>query len=978
MFRGHYLILICWLWAGTSLYTGCSDAPSGDVVAPRDVSASELRALAWADSTLATMDTRQKAAQLIWVAAPTDLDSAGRVAFSDSMAVHGFGGLLLDVGQRDSMRLLSAVCLAHARLPIWVALDAGPAWSAAQGWPALLSLGTVASDSLANRWGQALAAECQFLGAQICMVSAGKVAAKSSWTPDALSAAPQVVARLSDALVAGIADADVMVCARPLRDAHDAPALDSLGKRVMYAETLAELDLAAAMPLQRLLKDHPGMWLQATTAAYAAIDTLPIARSGRALGFFLRKKLGFGGLVLSPRGGDVGHLQAGADVLVAPRDPIGMVSAIMAAVQDGRLREAWLDSTVRGQLLAKARRDMYRQTSQALTDIDPYRSLLRMDRLIGKATMVVLRDTKGRLPLAAGIAGKRIATVAYGLGHVTEMQVAMEVYAAMDHFVLGAKSDTAALGKQVERLKKYDYVIVSLHEALTQDSTNGRLAQRAVNFLQRLDRSTRLVVVDFAGRNSLEDLRDLSCLAFVSEDRDRNASLAGQALMGAFPVTALLPDDISPSFTAGMGKVLPRKLRLEYTDPSDFGIPPAAMLRIDSLLEDAIKKQIFPGCQVFAAKDGRVFLQKAYGYHDYEHRLRVRNDHLYDIASVSKIAATTLMAMGAYDLDTLRLDQPLKYFMPDLDSSFVTIKDITPQQLLTHTAGLPAGIVLNRFFRMVNATDSIRDKIYSNAPDSLHNVRIAEDLFLAPSYRDTVWERVRRIYVAPPGNYEYSDLSMYLMKALLERILDEPIERYVNAHYYAPMGLRRICYKPRDRFEPEEIVPTAHDKHWRKQVLQGYVHDPTVAFLGGVGGPAGIFSNSNDLATIMQMLLNGGSYGGQQFFDPETVELFTRRQEGSHRGLGFDKQLRVPSCEKGYCCFSADPETFGHFGFTGTCAWADPQHQLVYVFLSNRVYPDDDNKKINVYRIRQGVQQLIYDALGLGLVPMDDLDCYPN
>jgi CubicO group peptidase (beta-lactamase class C family) len=181
------------------------------------------------------------------------------------------------------------------------------------------------------------------------------------------------------------------------------------------------------------------------------------------------------------------------------------------------------------------------------------------------------------------------------------------------------------------------------------------------------------------------------------------------------------------------------------------------------------------------------------------------------------------------------------------------------------------------------------------------------------------------------------------------------------------MGLRRICYRPLDRFEKEEIVPTAHDKHWRKQVLQGDVHDPTVAFLGGVGGPAGIFSNSKDLATIMQMLLNGGTYGGQQFFDPQTVELFTSRQPGCNRGLGFDKQLRSPSCEKGYCCYSADPETFGHFGFTGTCAWADPQNKLVYVFLSNRVYPDDTNKKINVYRVRQGVQQLIYEALNLGM-----------
>ena len=176
-------------------------------------------------------------------------------------------------------------------------------------------------------------------------------------------------------------------------------------------------------------------------------------------------------------------------------------------------------------------------------------------------------------------------------------------------------------------------------------------------------------------------------------------------------------------------------------------------------------------------------------------------------------------------------------------------------------------------------------------------------------------------------------------------------------------------------------MPTGQARHWRKQVLRGDVHDPTVAFLGGIGGPAGIFSNGADLATLMQMIVNGGQYGGKQYFDPETVKLFTSRQTGSRRGLGFDMQLPVPNCEKGYCCVSASPGTFGHFGYTGTCAWADPQNQVVYIFLSNRVYPDDANKKINAYRIRQGVQQLIYDALGLGLTPTsgfmaEEEDCY--
>lgn len=605
--------------------------------------------------------------------------------------------------------------------------------------------------------------------------------------------------------------------------------------------------------------------------------------------------------------------------------------------------------------------------------VDPYRRLLQLDRAFARSTLVVLRDSKDRLPLGAGITQAKVASLAIGSGQKTDLQVALDAYAAVDHYLMNGRADSVACARQLGILKKYDYVIVGIHSGAVKDSPDGRLPAQLVKFLLQLDKGTRAVVVDLAGQASLVDLDGLSCLAWVGEDRSRNAQMAGQAIMGAFPVTALLPDDLSAAFPAGSGKVIKTKIRFEYVEPEDLGVDPRAMLRIDSFIDNAIRAGVFPGCQVFAAKDGKVFLHKGYGYHTYDRSMRVRTEDLYDIASVSKIASTTLMAMAAYDADTLRLDKPLRHFLAELDSSFITIKDITPQQLLTHSSGLPAGVVLNRYFRMVHSPDSIRKRIYSKVPDSTHTLRIAEELYLAENYQDTVWNIVRRMRLGPP-EYEYSDLSMYLMKAVLERALGAPLDRFVDSVVYRPMGLRRICYHPLDRFERDEVVPTQEDRSWRKQLLQGDVHDPTVAFLGGIGGPAGIFSNSRDLGTVMQMVMNGGQYGGRQYFKPETVALFTSRQPGSRRGLGFDMQLNVPQCDKGYCCQSADPRTFGHFGYTGTCAWADPRHGLVYVFLSNRVYPDDGNKKINAMRVRQGVQQLIYDALGLGVAPKEE--CY--
>jgi beta-N-acetylhexosaminidase len=973
-FRLQFLLFLV---LGLVVLPGCGEKDPPTQPAP--LMTSEVADRLWADSVLAKLTLPQKAAQLVLVEGIVLDDSVMQTQFSDLLGRNRFGGVVIADGQRDTLREQVHAWKEASELPLWVALDAGPIWSASQNWPSLLTLGTVASDSLARLWGKALGAETQFLGGNICLISGGKVGESGAWVRDALGVVPKHVTRLSQALATGLREGGVQPCFRPLMDVEDLKS-DSTNRIPSVDDDLMQLNVGKGNPLQKLLVSDPSLWLQASNAVFSAIDKLPIGHSKRAITYFLREKLRFEGIVVSPRGADAGSLVAGADLIVAPKDPIAVVKEIVALVDGGSQTITWLDEKVRKVLKAKAAQGLSDQSTEPKFAFDPSRRLLQLDRAMAKSTLVVLRDTKGRLPFGANITQAKVATLALGAASKSELQVAMDAYAAVDHYLMGTKIDSLALERQMTQLKRYEYVVVSLHGNLVKDQPNGRFSPELIRFLKKLDRSNKLVVVNFAGQASLQDLDGLSCLAFVSEDRDRNANLAGQALFGAFPVTTLLPDNISAAFPAGSGVVLNKKLRLEYTEPEDLGIDPRAMLRIDSFVDNAVKMGVFPGCQVFAAKDGKVFLHKGYGYHDYERSQRVRTADLYDIASVSKIAATTLMAMAAFDVDTLKLNQPLKYFIPELDSAFVTIKDITPQQLLTHSSGLPAGIILNKYYKMIFAVDSIRNRIYSAKPDSLHSLRIAEDLYLAQAYQDTVWDKVRRMRLNPP-EYEYSDLSMYLMKALLERILGSRLDRYVDSAFYHPMGLRRIGYHPLDRFEKEEIVPTEQDRHWRKQILRGDVHDPTVAFLGGIGGPAGIFSNSADLATLMQMIVNGGQYGGKQYFDPETVKLFTSRQDGSRRGLGFDMQLPVPQCDKGYCCVSANPGTFGHFGYTGTCAWADPQNKIVYVFLSNRVYPDDANKKINAYRIRQGVQQLIYDALGLGLTPTEGFmaeeeDCY--
>ena len=923
----------------------------------------------WADSVLSKLSPEEKAAQLVWINAPAITDSAAADSFSQKLAKYQPGGIIYSSGPRDTLRNFLWDWQASTRLRAIVGLDASLHWSESQDWPSLLALGTLASDSIAEEWGKALGKECQYLGAKFCMVSASKVGQKGAWMHDALGANPEIVSGMSAALVAGLSAEHIQACIRPLYDENDFPK-DSTANIPEMSGELADLLNGPGLPFRHILKADTGIWLQLSRTHVPSIDANPISESKVAKEVFLENGGNFGGLIVSPKSAGIESILAGADVWFVEPETMGP-SALMLL---GQLTPEAIYKRARKVLIQKALYGLDRAAWKTSAQDDPYPRLHQLHRIISKNTMVVLRDTKNRLPLGASFASSKVAAFALGSERKTDLQIAMGVYGKVDNFLYNSKMDSLNLAKQAKRLRKYDYVVLSLHKPLVKDSANGHLPNAVLTFLKKLDKAKKLIVVDFAGQASLHGLDSLKCLAFSPDDGDLQANIAGQAIMGAIPVTAKLPDDISAAFPAGSGKVLKRRIRFEYTDPQDLGIDKKAMWRIDSMLNRAIALGIFPGCQVLAAKDGQVFLNRSYGYHDYSRSRRVRNSDLYDIASVSKIAATTLMAMSAYDRDTLRLKQPLKYFLHDLDSSFITIKDITPSQLLIHQAGLPAGISLKPYYDMMKQPDSLKVKMYSSREDSAHTIRIADGIYLNPIYQDSIWDRVRQMRLGPSGNYKYSDLSMYLMKELLERILSTHIEKYVDSAFYRPMGLRRIGYAPLGRFERDEIVPTEDDRYWRRQVLQGDVHDPTVAFLGGIGGPAGIFSNSNDLATVMQMLMNGGSYGGKQFFNPKTVRKFTGRQPNSRRALGFDMQLPTPSEERGYCCYSAAPQTYGHFGYTGTCAWADPENKVVYVFLSNRVYPTSNNRKINSYRIRQSVQQLIYDALGIGLVPPEGME----
>ncbi|HLG02685.1 MAG TPA: serine hydrolase, partial [Bacteroidia bacterium] len=436
--------------------------------------------------------------------------------------------------------------------------------------------------------------------------------------------------------------------------------------------------------------------------------------------------------------------------------------------------------------------------------------------------------------------------------------------------------------------------------------------------------------------------------------------LSAQIIFGGIPSQGKLPVT-TVNWIAGSGVNTGPQIRLKYTVPEEVGFSRKAMERIDSIVAEGIKEHAFPGCQVFAAKDGKVFFEKSYGHFTYEKKHTVRKDDLYDIASITKIVATVPAVMKMVEEKKMNMDEELSTYLPELKGT--NKEEIVIREMLAHQAGLKAWIP---FYLRTLDPDGGRDKkFYRSTFSDSFPIYVAPGVFLTKGYRDTIYKSITNSAVSPVHTYLYSDLGYYYLKRIIEQEKNMLLSIYADSVFYHPLGLPLLGFQPRLRIPTARIAPTENDKRWRGQLIQGDVHDQGAAMLGGIGGHAGVFSNANDVGVMMQLFLNYGEYGGRRYFDSMTVATFTSYQylqNGNRRGIGFDKPETDPE-KPNPACDSISCNSFGHQGFTGTQAWADPETGLVYVFLSNRIYPDAEQNKLVQLGIRTAIMQELVEGL---------------
>ncbi len=562
-----------------------------------------------------------------------------------------------------------------------------------------------------------------------------------------------------------------------------------------------------------------------------------------------------------------------------------------------------------------------------------------------ESSAVLLNNEDETLPLK-DLMPLTIASVNIGSAYASEFDSILNKYTNVQSFASSSyNQDMLSFNDLNDDLKFFNTIIVQV----TDQSLND---PRTIPLLLDIQLNKRLIISLTGEVGSLKLLDALKSAIIWSERKSEvAANFAAQLIFGGVAASARLNQGISARYTSGSGfSTVP--IRLKYTVPEELGINSSDLKGIDNIAEEAIRQRATPSAVVLIAKDGKVIFNKAYGTRTYIDRTPTRISDIYDLASVTKISATTMAVMRLFEQDKLKLDTNVGAYIPRARNT--NKKDISVRDVMLHQAGF---IPFIPFFRNLSETDHSRDS------SGVYPVKVADNYYLRKDYfKQVMWPLMLNSTLSNQGKYVYSDLSMYFMKDMVERQSGMPMGSYVMDQFYKPLGMSRAGFNPRLRFPKEEIIPTEDDKEFRKTLLEGYVHDQGAAMVGGVSGHAGLFSSANDLAILYQMILNGGTYGGTRYFKPETINMFTAKQSAiSRRGLGFDRWDEDST--KGYPSRLASPLTFGHTGYTGTCVWVDPQFNLIYVFLSNRVNPGVSSKLIDL-NIRSRIQDVIYEAIG--------------
>ncbi len=945
---------------------------------------SQTRGNSWADSVLQTLTLQEKIGQLIFVRA--NKDNSYLPEISDYIQKYAIGGVVFFKGSPLKQATMTNTWQRLSKVPLFISIDAerglGMRLDSSFSFPYQMTLGACRDDNLVYQVSDEIGRECRRMGIHINFAPVVDINSNPNnpvINVRSFGEDRKRVTRKALLYIKGLKENQVLHTAKhfPGHGDTDADSHYTLPTVLHNRQLLDSIDL---YPYHQLIPQG----LEGVMTAHIfvpALDSshkLPASLSNKLINGILKKEMGFSGLVFTdalemkgvtnyykPGEIELKALLAGDDILLMPSDVNAAIQTIMLAVDSCVI---WPEDIDEKCLKILKYKEKYIPLpwkpvplSDLVRDINPVNNELLTQEIYQKA-LTLISDDRHLIPIQH-LDTLRIASLCLGSRSSNGFQSYLSRYAPMDSYFLPNNATQGQCDTLQSQLQAYNLILAFFVNTSIYAEKNFGLSAIPLGFVEKLTAAKPLILTMFGNPYSIGKIKNPGAFASILvayQDHPAAYLAAAQALFGSTPVQGRLPVSINGYYPSGLGMDRPRQDVLRFDMPETLYIGQDELKRADSLILSGIEKKAYPGCQVLVAWKGNVIYYKSFGKPAYEDSLPVRKDDLYDLASLTKVAATTLAIMKLKEEGKIDLDQYLSFYLPELKNT--NKKNMVIRDVLTHQARLKSWIP---FYSTVVKNRKPDTLVFRRVYDSVYCVPVATGLFMKASYRDSIRDQIIHSPLERKTGYKYSDLGFYLLKELVEKVSGEEFDSYLSRNFYRPLGLRTMCFNPLDRYPMNRIMPTEHDTSFRQQTIRAYVHDPGAAMMGGISGHAGLFSDVLDLAIINQMLLNGGEYGGRRYLNEETIEEFTTVQfplNNNRRGLGFDKPP-LSRVADGPCCESASPQSFGHSGFTGTYFWTDPEQDLIFVFLSNRVYPDASNKKLAEMNIRTRLNELFYGII---------------
>ena len=953
----------------------------------------------WVDSVFDSMTLDERIGQLIVL--KTDPGASYRTSVIKNIKEYKVGGILFSGGALFDQAESTNIYQEASRIPLWITFDGE--WGLSMRltdtprFPKNMMLGAIVNNDFIRLYGEEMGRECREIGVQINFAPVLDVNNNPS-NPvigtRSFGESQQAITEKGIAYAKGLESQKIISVGKHF-PGHGNTSEDSHKTLPLVNYSRTQLDEVELYPFAHFVQEGFS-GIMTGHLSVPALDNSPdlaASLSPKIITGLLKNEWGFAGLsftdALEMKGAAskidnicVLALLAGNDVLVSPRRIVSDFAAIKKAVESGVVKRSIIEDACKKILQYKYITGLNQYKPIEMKGLQQRIYTDYTEWLIQKLNneaITLLKNNNGVIPMKE-LDKNKIAVLSIGVNEEPAFAQRMALYGKFDFFQLTANAAPGEIEQVFTQLKDYARIICSIH------------AERMNDFpaLQSLAKGKEVHLCFFISpytlREYAQSIANAQSVTLAYENTPEAQNAAAEVLMGGIPTKGKLPVTISGLFEYGTG-LKTDKVRLSYQKPKEVNMNGNVLKKIASIVNEGIKQQAFPGCQIVVAKDGVVVYNQSFGFFDYAHTHPVQNSDVYDLASVTKALATVPAVMKLVDTKKLALSDKISRFVPELKNT--NKQDLTIRNALFHETGLPAFIP---FYRSLFDKNSYSGPISSNRRDFTYRIRydtnvymrtdfefdstkvsrtpqpgiskqVAENFYIKDDFQRDVLNEIIAAPLSKKKGYLYSDLNFILLTYVVENCTSQSLNNFLETNFYSRLGAYSTGYLPLRKISRYAIAPTENDEFFRNQILIGYTHDEAAAVMGGVSGNAGLFSNANDLAKILQLFLNLGEYGGERYLSQETVQTFTQTKSSiSRRGLGFDKP-DVLHPENSSACASASASSYGHTGFTGTCFWVDPENHLIYIFLSNRVYPSRTHKQLMEMEIRPQIQEVIYEAL---------------